>query len=86
MNYIAINVNYKMDMDWYHRCNSVVECLQYFDRLEVGDGNRSAIYDNKKKHFIWIDDDSADQIDRLQRIVAEAQQKPPVKRKGRGKK
>lgn len=74
MSYIAINVNYKMDMDWYHRCDSVVDCFQYFDNLEIGDGKRTAIYDIQAKEFLWIDDDSLGNIDRLEGIVDEALQ------------
>lgn len=75
MRYLAINVNYKMDMDWYHRCDSVVDCFQYFDNLGIGDGKRTAIYDIEAKEFLWIDDDSLGNMDRLEGIVDEAIQK-----------
>lgn len=80
MGYLAININYKMDMDWYYRCESVVDCFEYFDRLEVGDGKRTAIYDVDAKEFLWIDDDSLGNEDRLERIVFEALQKKTKQR------
>lgn len=73
--YLAINVNYKMDMDWYHRCETMVDCLQYFENLEIGDGKKTAIYDTVTKEFVWINDESIDQMDRLNGIVEEARQK-----------
>ena len=75
MGYLAINVNYKMDMNWYYRCESVLACYQYFSRLEPGDGRRTAIYDIKVKKFLWIAEDSANQLERLDGIVAGALQK-----------
>jgi hypothetical protein len=72
MGYLAINVNYKMDMDWYCRCQSVLECYQYFSRLEPGDGRRTAIYDIKARKYLWISEESVDQVERLDRIVDSA--------------
>jgi len=77
MEYLAINVNYKMDMDWWCRCRSILECYQYFDRLEPGDGRRTAIYDTKAKKFLWIAEESVNQIERLDRIVDDAIRKMP---------
>jgi len=72
MRYIAINVNYKMDMDWYFRCSSVLECYQYFDRLEPGDGKRTAIYDTEQHEYLWIDEESIDNEKRLNAIIRDA--------------
>lgn len=77
MSYIAINVNYKMDMDWYHRCGSVSECMEYFRKLEVGDGEETAIYDVNAAVFVWINDKSINETARLERIVADALKKNP---------
>lgn len=63
-----------MDMDWYYKCNSILECYQYFDRLEPGDGRRTAIYDVDEQDFLWIDEDSLGNEDRLNGIVYEAMQ------------
>lgn len=72
MEYLAINVNYRMDMDWYYKCESILECYQYFDRLEPGDGRRTAIYDINAQTYLWIAEESENQMERLDRIVADA--------------
>lgn len=64
-----------MDMEWYCRCETILACYQYFDRLEPGDGKRTAIYDMKSNEYLWIADDSKDQLDRLDGIVAGAKRK-----------
>ncbi|WP_158797443.1 hypothetical protein [Pedobacter sp. L105] len=72
MRYLAININYKLDQDWYHRCGSVLECYKYFERLGPGDGGKAAIYDTEINKYLWIDEKQFDNDDRLNKIVVEA--------------
>lgn len=72
MRFLAININYNLDQNWYHRCNSILECYQYFDRLGPGDGPRIAIYDTYSNQYLWIDEEHLNDEKRLNNIVFEA--------------
>lgn len=76
MRYIAININYNLDQDWYYRCNSVLECYNYFDGLGSGHGPRVAIYDLEKKDYLWIEEEQRKtSMERINGIVFGAIQK-----------
>lgn len=75
MRYLAININYKLDQNWYHKCGSVVECHQYFEKLGPGDGARAAIYDTAINKYMWIDEKQIENDERLNSIVFEAVKK-----------
>ena len=75
MRYLAININYKLDQDWYYRCDSVLECYDYFDRLGSGHGPRVAIFDLEQNNFLWVDAGHLDKMDRINAIVFGAIQK-----------
>lgn len=76
MRYLAININYKLDQDWYYKCDSVMECYDYFDRLGPGHGPRVAIYDMEKKDYLWIDLEQREKnLARINGIVMGAIQK-----------
>lgn len=75
MKYLAININYKLDQDWYYRCNSVLECYDYFDRLGPGHGPRTAIYDTERNEFLWVDEAQRENMERIHGIVFDAVQK-----------
>jgi len=75
MRYLAININYKLDQDWYHRCASVSDCHTYFDNLGPGDGPKAAIYDTEINKYLWIDEHQIDNDDRLNSIVYDALKK-----------
>lgn len=75
MRYLAININYKLDQDWYCRCASVLGCNEYFDSLGPGHGPRVAIYDTEENKYLWIGESHDTNSVRLNEIVSKAIQK-----------
>ena len=75
MRYLAININYELDQDWYFKCASVLDCYSYFDRLGPGDGSRTAIYDMELNTYLWINESHERTDERLNRIVNGAMKK-----------
>ncbi|HEY0177502.1 MAG TPA: hypothetical protein VGC08_14060 [Pedobacter sp.] len=75
MRYLAININYKLDQDWYCRCASVPDCYKYFDSLGPGHGPRVAIYDIEEYKYLWIDENHLENDKRLNGIVFGAMKK-----------
>ena len=72
MRYLAININYDLDQDWYYRCASVLECYQYFESLGPGHGPRVAVYDTEQYKFLWIDQNFLNKKEYLNSIVSKA--------------
>lgn len=75
MKYLAININYELDQDWYCKCATVLDCYSYFDSLGPGHGPRTAIYDIENNTYLWIDDSHMRTNQRLNGIVYDAMKK-----------
>jgi len=75
MRYLAININYELDQDWYCKCASVIDCFSYFDRLGTGHGPMVAIYDIEQEKYLWIAADHQQSDGRLNKIVTGAVKK-----------
>ena len=75
MRYLAININYKLDQNWYYRCNTVLECYNYFDRIGPGRGPRTAIYDTELNKYLWIDEEQSKNMIRINAVVYSAVRK-----------
>jgi len=69
MRYLAININSKLDQEWFYRCHSVLECYNYFDRLGPGHGPRAAIFDVVMNNFLWVAEAQLDNMVQLNAIV-----------------
>lgn len=72
MRYLAININYQLDQQWYYKCASVADCINYFNSLGSGHGPKTAIYDIHNNQYIWIDDRHLEKQEQLNKIVADA--------------
>jgi hypothetical protein len=72
MRYLAININYQLDQDWYCKCATVIDCYSYFDSLGSGHGPRTAIYDIETNKYLWVADDHMGYNERLNGIVQDA--------------
>lgn len=75
MRYLAININYVLDQDWYCRFASVLDCYKYFDSLGSGHGPAVAVYDMETESYLWIDESHSANDERLNGIVVNAMQK-----------
>lgn len=69
MRYLAININSRLDQEWFHRCPTVLECYNYFDRLGPGHGPRAAIFDTVVNSFLWVAEEQLDNMVQLTGIV-----------------
>lgn len=72
MRYLAININYNLDQQWYCKCASVADCIKYFDRLGPGHGPKTAIYDIQTHLYVWIDEINQVNEKQINKIVADA--------------
>ncbi|KIO76849.1 hypothetical protein TH53_12665 [Pedobacter lusitanus] len=79
MRYLAININYKLDQDWYCRLGSVVDCHEYFNSLGPGHGPGIAIYDTEIGQYMWLEETYTDDNPRLSEIIANALKSVKVK-------
>lgn len=70
MRYLAININYSLNQKWYYKCNSVADCIQYFNRLGPGHGPKTAIYDLQTHLCIWTDETNHISETQIKEIVA----------------
>ena len=75
MRYLAININDKLDQNWYYRCNTVLECYNYFDRIGPGHGPRTAIYDTELNKYLWVDEEQSKNMIRINAVVYSAVRK-----------
>jgi len=75
MRYLAININYELDQDWYCKCATIFDCYNYFDSLGPGDGPRTAIYDIETNTYLWVDENHLGRNERLNGIVSDAMSK-----------
>ncbi len=79
MRYLAININYKLNQDWYCRLGSILECHKYFNSLGAGHGPGVAIYDTEMEQYLWLQETYCEDNPRLNEIVLNATK--PVKSK-----
>ncbi|MBB5620624.1 hypothetical protein HDE69_001673 [Pedobacter cryoconitis] len=72
MRYLAININYKLDQDWYCRLGSIVACHKYFSELGPEHGPGVAIYDTEMRKYMWLSETYRDDNPRLIEIIQDA--------------
>lgn len=72
MRYLAININYKLDQDWYCRLGSIVACHKYFSDLGAEHGPGIAIYDTEMGKYMWLNKAYKDDNVRLNEIIQDA--------------
>ncbi|MBB5637848.1 hypothetical protein HDE68_003773 [Pedobacter cryoconitis] len=72
MRYLAININYKLDQDWYCKLGSIKDCYQYFNSLGPQHGPGVAIYDTEMKKYMWLDETYREDNARLNQIILDA--------------
>ncbi|MGY0036960.1 hypothetical protein [Pedobacter sp. NJ-S-72] len=72
MRYLAININYKLDQDWYCRLGSIMECHKYFGSLGPQHGPGVAIYDTEMGQYMWLEDAYREDNARLIEIILSA--------------
>jgi len=72
MRYLAININYRLDQDWYCRLNTIMDCHQYFNSLGPEHGPSIAIYDTEIDQYLWLQDSYQEDDPRLKGIITNA--------------
>ena len=72
MRYLAININYKLDQDWYCRLGSIMECHKYFSSLGPQHGPGVAIYDTEMGQYMWLEEAYREDNARLIEIILSA--------------
>ena len=72
MRYLAININYKLDQDWYCRLGSIMECHKYFSSLGPQHGPGVAIYDTEMEQYMWLEEAYREDNARLIEIILSA--------------
>lgn len=77
MRYLAININYKLDQNWYCRLGSIIDCHKYFSSLGPQHGPGVAIYDTEIEKYMWINEAYKEDNARLTEIILDAAK--PVK-------
>jgi len=72
MRYLAININYQLDQDWYCKLGSIMDCHKYFSSLGSQHGLSIAIYDTKMRQYIWLNEAYREDNARLIKIIQDA--------------
>jgi hypothetical protein len=72
MRYLAININYQLDQDWYCKLGSIMDCHKYFNSLGPQHGPGVAIYDTEMKQYMWLSETYREDNARLIEIILDA--------------